>query len=239
MIFRRKMQSASRSGQRIPQPSTPLGTATEILRGKLSGETYQPKLFRVGMTLPVDPTPFILASGTKVTNPGLGSGGTLTVMAVGELDGPGEGDLVRAYIGDQGFFQMHLDANGAPDECRYFSRLDEIHPADADEWAFWLAPSDGMIGWTEFETKDGKIYARAWSPGASRIEPRVFTETLTDVNGTRTVGKSMMLYQGPSGAAAPAPEVEYILVTAVEAGSQAWIEVCAGIDINPAALSLT
>ena len=47
-----------------------------------------------------------------------------------------------------------------------------------------------------------------------------------------------MLYAAPTGAAAPAPQTEYVLVAAVEAGGQAWVEVHAGIDVNPAALSL-
>jgi hypothetical protein len=32
--------------------------------------------------------------------------------------------------------------------------------------------------------------------------------------------------------------VEYILVSAVEAEGQAWVEIDAGIDVNPATLSL-
>jgi hypothetical protein len=50
-----------------------------------------------------------------------------------------------------------------------------------------------------------------------------------------------MLYGARTGAAPPAPPapaVEYVLVCAVEQGDEAWVEVYAGIDINPAALSL-
>ena len=43
---------------------------------------------------------------------------------------------------------------------------------------------------------------------------------------------------GAGGAAPPAPAVEYVLVCAVEQGDEAWVEVYAGIDINPAALTL-
>jgi hypothetical protein len=48
-----------------------------------------------------------------------------------------------------------------------------------------------------------------------------------------------MLYAASTGAPAPAPETEYILVAAAEASGRAWVEIHAGIDINPAALSLT
>jgi hypothetical protein len=47
-----------------------------------------------------------------------------------------------------------------------------------------------------------------------------------------------MLYAGPTGAAPPAPSSEYVMVAAVEDGSQAWVEIHAGIDVNPASLTL-
>ena len=47
-----------------------------------------------------------------------------------------------------------------------------------------------------------------------------------------------MLYAAPTGLADPAPHTEYILVSAVEAGGRAWVEIAAGIDVNPAMLSL-
>jgi hypothetical protein len=42
-----------------------------------------------------------------------------------------------------------------------------------------------------------------------------------------------MLYGAP-----PAPATEYILVCAIETRGQAWVQIDAGIDINPAALNL-
>ena len=47
-----------------------------------------------------------------------------------------------------------------------------------------------------------------------------------------------MLYGAPTGLDAPAPGTEYILVSAVEEGSRAWVEVRAGIDVNPATLQI-
>ena len=47
-----------------------------------------------------------------------------------------------------------------------------------------------------------------------------------------------MLYGAPTGGAAAAAQTEYILVSAIEGAGQAWVEVEAGIDINPAALQL-
>jgi hypothetical protein len=48
-----------------------------------------------------------------------------------------------------------------------------------------------------------------------------------------------MLYGAATGAAAPAPATEYILVEAVERSGRASVEIAAGIDVNPASLSLS
>jgi hypothetical protein len=47
-----------------------------------------------------------------------------------------------------------------------------------------------------------------------------------------------MLYAAPTGAADPAPATEYIMVSAVKDGNRAWVEVRAGIDLNPVTLQL-
>ncbi|HEY0835263.1 MAG TPA: DUF2491 family protein, partial [Azospirillum sp.] len=237
MLWRARRRQALRPAGSAPTPG-PLDTAGKMLRGKLSGEAYTPSLFRVGMTLTADPTPFILAGGaTKVSAPEMG-GGLVSVEAVGRLTAGGT-TLHRLYLpGGQGFFQLHLGADGRPDECRYFSPIDEVSPADAAEWGFWLDPAEGMIGWPEFQTKDGKLYARQWAPGAARVAPRDFAETRTEAGGERTRRLHAMLYAAPTGAQSPAPETEYVLVAAVEDAGQAWVEVHAGIDVNPATLSL-
>jgi hypothetical protein len=193
--------------------------------------------FRVGMTMPVDPSPFLLAAGLTKVQP-LESGGMISVAVVGLLR---EGGVLlhRLYLpGGKAFFQLHLGADGQPDECRYFSRLDEVTPADSQEWRAWLDPAEGMIGWPSFQTKDGKTYGRVWAPGNSRVPPRQMEETLQYVDHVQQRQLQMMLYGGPTGGTPPAPETEYVLVSAIDATVQAWVEIAAGIDINPAGLTL-
>jgi hypothetical protein len=147
--------------------------------------------------------------------------------------------LHRLYLpGRLGFFQLHLDRSGQPDECRYFSLLDEVSPASQDEWGVWLDPAQGLIGWPQFETKDGRLYDRIWAGGGTRIPPRDLTETVQDLGGTTTRVLHAMLYGAPTNAVPPAPQTEYILVAAIEDRGQAWVEIHAGIDINPASLTL-
>jgi Protein of unknown function (DUF2491) len=193
--------------------------------------------FRVGMTMPVDPSPFVLAAGLTKVQPPEG-GGMVSVEMVGVLR-DGAVMLHRLYLpGGKAFFQLHLGSDGRPDECRYFSRLDEVPPADRQEWGLWLDPSEGMIGWPSFQTKDGKMYGRVWAPSNTRIPPRKMEETLQFVDHVEQRQLQMMLYGGPTGGTPPAPQTEYILVSAIEAAGQAWVEIDAGIDINPAALTL-
>ncbi|HST74691.1 MAG TPA: DUF2491 family protein [Acetobacteraceae bacterium] len=193
--------------------------------------------FRVGMTIPVDPAPFVLAAGATKVTPPEGSG-MISVEAVGLLS-DGAVALHRLYLpGRRSLFQLHLGGAGTPDECRYFSQIDEVTPASQEEWGFWLDRAQGLIGWPQFQTKDGKTYGRVWAPGGARIEPRQQTETVQDVQGTTNRTVMAMLYGGPTGAAPPAPDTEYILVSAINDGGQAWVEIHAGIDVNPAALTL-
>lgn len=237
---RRANPKSGVSSMKTSSKMSPLGTAADMIRRKVTGERYEPSLFRVGMTLTLDPTPFLLAgAATKVIPPGGGGTNNLaSVEAVGTLTGGGI-TLHRLYLqGGAGFFQLHLSADGTPEECRWFSLLDEITPADNAEWGFWLDGREGMIGYPQFQTRDGKLYDRRWSPGRGRIEPATFHEVVQDLRGSRTRSLSAMLYAAPTGAADPAPSTEYVLVQAVDQDGSAWVEVRAGIDVNPAALSL-
>jgi hypothetical protein len=210
------------------------GGSTAVAPG-LSGSAQS--RFRVGMTFPVDPSPFVLAAGmTKVKPPE--AGGMISAEAVGLVNDGGVA-LHRLYLpGGEAFFMLHLGRDGAPDECRYFTLLDRITPASQDEWGFWLDPAQGMIGWPQFETKDGKTYDRVWASGGSRVQPRQQVETVQGTSGSVQRKIQAMLYGARTGAAPPAPAVEYVLVCAVEQGDEAWVEVYAGIDISPAALTL-
>ncbi|SDB15576.1 DUF2491 family protein [Belnapia rosea] len=196
--------------------------------------------FRVGMTVTCDPTPFLLGSGAlQVPVPAFVEGNTqVSIQAVGRIR-EGAEELVRLYLPDgSGFFQLHADAAGQIEECRYFGLLDEVVPADEAEWGAWLDPQQGMIGWPEFQTRNGKLYARIWAPGDRPVPPRVMTEAIESLDGTRQIQSRAMLYAAPTDIAAPGPQTEYILVSAQEEGGRAWIEIRAGIDINPASLSL-
>jgi hypothetical protein len=222
--------------RRVTRSATPRVNTPAAISG--SAKTR----FRVGMILPLDPTPFVLSTGlTKLVPPG--EGNLISVEAIGLVsDGAGAAGgaaLHRLYLpGSSGFFSLHLAASGQPDECRYFSLLDQVTPATAEDWAFWLDPARGMIGWPEFQTKDGVLYGRVWAAGSTRVPPRQQIETIQELSGNSSRNLQAMLYGRPSGINPPAPATEYILVEAVEQEGSAWIDIHVGIDINPAALTL-
>jgi hypothetical protein len=241
LAWRRRRPLTGASSMTAPSsgsPSSgPLASMGNMLRHKLSGETYTPSKFHLGMTLALDPSPFILA-GDRIKVPKPDVGGPVSVSAIGHVEA-GDARLMRLYLPDnRSLVQIHLDQAGDPDECRLFGTIDEVTPADPGEWGAWLDPNEGMIGWPEFKTKDGKTYTRVWVPGGGRISPRVLTETVETLAGTRTVNSQAMLYAAPTGAAPPGPATEYIMVAAVQDSGRAWVAIRAGIDINPVTLQL-
>ncbi|MDB5361288.1 MAG: uncharacterized protein JWO51_2585 [Rhodospirillales bacterium] len=208
-----------------------------LIKYKLSGAPYHHSLFRVGMVMEPDPTPFVLAAGaTKVADPT--GGDRLVVTAVSSLQSGGV-SLTRLHLGESGaFLQLAVSAAGAVEECRFFTLIDRESPPDEATWDVWLNEDQGLVGWPQFQTLDGQLYDRAWSPGTGRIEPIQFDTTVTTLNDKFSMSTRAMLYARPTGLADPAPQTEYLMLGVVEDRDQAWVDLHAGIDLNPAALTL-
>lgn len=215
-------------------------SAGDPRRAVTGGSAARPRWLSLQRPLTLDAAPFILASpyvALEVPSSPTGSG-MVGLEAVGEAV---SGDLTwhRGYLaGRRSFLQIHLDTGGRLDECRYFSLLDELTPGDVSEWGFWLDEREGMIGWPQFETKDGKSYSRLWVDGQQRVPPRDIAETLETVSGVERCRQQAMLYSRDTGAAAPAPTTEYLLVATMERDDAAAVTLHVGIDLDPASLQL-
>ncbi|KJV08998.1 hypothetical protein VZ95_14160 [Elstera litoralis] len=223
--------------------STPFGLGKSILQNKMSGKTpYRPDYLRLGMGLTLDPSAFILLGPTSPVPRPANGGGVASVTAISMLAGEKDSATAptRAWltIGEQSFVEVALSAQGQPENARYFAKIDEVFPADADEWAFWLAEEDGMIGWPEFQTKAGHTYARQWLPGERRIAPRRLLETRETPDGVMERTVAAMLYARDTGLKSPAPEAEYLLVFVSETPDEAWVELYLGIDLPLSSLGL-
>ena len=233
LIARRRL--ASREGSVVKGP---VGTAADMIRDRVTGAEPRGagRRYRIGMTVTLDPTPFLLAGeALRVPAP---REATQSVTEVGRIGGEGPSGMVRLYLADGAFVQVALGTDAAAEEARYFAPLDEVTPANEDEWGAWLDPREGMIGYREFETKDGAVHARVWQPGPEMVPPREMTETIEGPSGSRTVTRRSMLYASPTHAAAPAPEAEFVLVEMTEDGGNAWVTIHGGIALSPASLSI-
>ena len=98
-------------------------TAASPLAPGLTGSAQS--RFRIGMTFPMDPSPFLLAAGATKVKPPQGNG-MVSIEAVGLVSDPSV-TLHRLYLpGRNVFLQLHLATSGEPDECRYFDQIDEV-----------------------------------------------------------------------------------------------------------------
>lgn len=241
LLSRRSKRSSAMGSTGV----TDVARAAEgVVRNKLGvprEETRKP--FRVGQAVSLPQAAFVLADGAaRVAQP---KETDTSVTAVGRLDGV---PLTRIYLGDDRFLQVHLSDAGDVDECRYFAAFDTVTPATADEWAFWI-PAEGkgddpagewMIGFPVFETQDGARWDRVWSPGEATVPPVEATEDMELPGGkVRTRHLSAMLFARATGAEAPAPDREYLLVVAWREGGDAGVTLYAGIDLPVAGLRLT
>lgn len=199
--------------------------------------------YRLGQIVTVDPSPFLLAGGAIAAQlpTGAGADGRLSAQSVSVLTAANN-SFERLYLDDFTYLQLHVDPQEAIDECRLFTVIDEITPVDQTEWANWLNEKTGVLGAAEFIMPDGAVYGRVWAPSNHRVPPIQFQEfqlTLQEEGQRREKALYLsMLYRRETGLPEPAPAVEYRLVSVVESKGEAWIEIAAGIDINPTSLSL-
>lgn len=125
---------------------------------------------------------------------------------------------------------------------RWFLPLDEVYPQNDDDWLFWIAEDDGMIGYPAFQPKAEvpeivpPLYKRTWNPGETRIAPIAWEETVYpdryDPEQRFVVTRESMLYgRRVEGNFA---RDELILLSTVKEPDGEYIAVDIGIDIEPA-----
>lgn len=149
---------------------------------------------------------------------------------------------------DLWMLQVVTDSKQLVQECKFFMAYDEIYPED---WGFWLSQTDGYIGLSIFQTKDGAQYFRVWEDQdaelvveednrgnkLTRIPPVQFIETIyIDPYGqkTETVKYDSMLY----GRRVNDNVDEYLLVSAVDETSGASVQIMVGIELEPASIKV-
>lgn len=187
-----------------------------------------------GVQVQLDITPFVLA-GSAIATPMPPA--TTVVTAITRVH-TFSAEWRRIYLGEH-FIQLDLGEGGMIRECRYFSKFDEITPATPTDWNFWLADEDGYIGFNLFQIPDGREYPRFWMPGEGRVRPLELSEQVERGSLGYGGGRNhqAMLYARKTGVEDPCPAVEYLMLAAVRAGDQAWVQIHTGIDLNPQVLN--
>jgi hypothetical protein len=112
------------------------------------------------------------------------------------------------------------------------------------EEGYWVPTDDsteGYIGQAIATGKDddgGFPYHRIWSPGTKHVDPIIFVERVTDAFGeSLSTQHRAMLYGRKLSEAADAATAgqpwEYLLVSAVESGEGASVNMWLGLDLSP------
>lgn len=216
-----------------------IGLASAIIKKKMGVEETQ-KTDRLniqkGKVLKYDISPFVLIEGqSEIETP---SENDRYIVSIGKVESNKTPTYYRLYVNDTSFFNIHRDKiDGSIDECRYFTKIDEVTPSSEEDWNFWLSDEDGSIGLDVFEDKSGQQYARQWGGlDTKHISPITTKETIDDI---KTVKHRQMLYARSMGLSKPAPEDEFLLLETTEDNEGARVDIFKGIDINPKSVSLS
>ena len=193
--------------------------------------------FRVGMTLPVDPSPFLLAAGLTKVQPLEGSG-MISVEVVGLLR-DGAALLHRLYLpGGKVILPAPSRRRWSTGRMPLLLSTGRGHPGGQPRVGSVARSGrrhDRMAVLSDQGRQDVRTRLGAGQqPGsaaknggnAAIRRPRRATPIADDA------------LRRPYRRHAARPETEYILVSAIDATGQAWVEIDAGIDINPAGLTL-
>ena len=222
-------------------PQTQSGTmgavnlAANMMKAKAHGETYAAKRYRLGMLVTVDPTPMILA-GSALHMP-MPQAGSVSVTGIGR-PASGTGAWVRLHLpSGKDMVIVETGDQDVANSARLFTLFDTVTPKDEEEGLYWENNEDGAIGFKDFTfDKDGSTFGRVWSPGPDHVQPRLFEEEIEEAGGKRTVTSYSMLYARETGAAAPAPQIEFVLLSSIK--ERGVVEIWTGVDVNTAGLGL-
>ena len=154
-----------------------------------------------------------------------------TIVAVGRYTLFGI-SYIRAYLSqDTGAYIQFAVQGHNIIETRLFRPYDEVIPATTEDWAFWLDPTDGYIGYPIMQSKDQdgpQQYQRSWAPSDQRISPFETTEMIIDTEGSNTVVQhQMMQYARSLSDKLP----EHLLISAVATDDGMSVNLWLGIDI--------
>ena len=167
-----------------------------------------------------------------------------TITAVGKMRLFGL-DVFHSYLADGTSFLRVVADGYTVKEVSLFTNRDEIIPATAEDWEFWLGKYQatetgsalveaGLIGWPQFQI-DGAppiIYNRTWSPFSEGIEPVSFQETIMGLDGTSFVVNHEGMEYSRNLTADANGTTESLLVSLAQTTDTASVNIYVGVSIN-------
>ncbi|MCG6551095.1 MAG: YjfK family protein [Candidatus Magnetominusculus sp. LBB02] len=219
---------------------------SHLLQGKRQRvDSAIPLGLKINSIVKIDGTKFIINEGKlKVLPPGPG---THTVVAAGKYTLASMSNY-KLYLQstmdkeDESIIQIVVD-NTELISLAYYKVIDEIFPANEDEWGVWLNEGTGLIGYRDFIIEGELVYNRTvGSPAQDYIEPLEFTETVAlDPYGETgmKIDCLSMRYARDVGIN------EYIVVTMEEVKDEtgettgAGVTIMAGIELSEPEIELT
>ena len=193
----------------------------------------QPRPFglRLGGVAEFDETPFILATALDPNLPAAPETKQIIEARLWFERNAVRSDWFVLADGETSIFVV--SERRTPVDIFVLRKADEIHPADEDDWRFWLSEEDGFIGLPAIETPDGIEFSRIWEPGEERIEPYAYEETFVDKDGaSEQVRRDCMMYARPIDPEEADETLEFLLVSCIEADDEAWVEIHRGIALG-------
>ncbi|MEO5360499.1 MAG: YjfK family protein [Nitrospirota bacterium] len=172
---------------------------SDLLEGKKQRvDLTIPLGLKINSIVKIDETKFILnEEKLKVTSPGAA---THTVVAAGKYT-IGPMSNYKLYLQstmdkeDESVIQVVVE-NTEILSLAYYRVIDEVFPADEDEWGVWLNYGTGLIGYKDFIIDGELIYQRTvGSHQQDYIEPMDYAETVAldpyGMTGMKIDGLSM------------------------------------------------
>ena len=195
---------------------------------------------KIGRTVVLEETPWLIADGLDVIFPGTDN----VIKAVGIANAkiaPGT-KIYRCYLqrvtgGEESILQIAVEEkSGAVEECMLYRVGWEIYPKNSSEWDEWRNEEDGRIGYKDLTTPSDKTYERVTPRGGDMVSPFPWRENLTDdpyVESIMHIDYESAIYGREVGEI-----TENLLVSEVKENDQSFIRILVGIPVDVAFIKI-
>jgi len=192
---------------------------------------------KLGRTVNLEETPFLLADGTIVKFPGLNH--VIKAVGIARISIATGVKIYRLYLENIGASEdkesvLQIAVDEKSDEvleCILYRQYVEICPQTVDEWAIWLNENNGIIGYKDMSTPNELTYSRVTPDGGNKVAPFAWREYLTD-DPYREEIASIDYQSAVYGRSLGEDGTEYLLVSQITDNEGSYIRILVGIPMD-------